>query len=282
MAQVKIITDSSAYLPDAGLIARYEIEVIPLIVHAGAQTYPERINQTDEAFLRRMSQEPDSVSVAPPSLSQIQAIFNRLGRTTDSVVCIHASSSLHDVADVVKRAAQSFMGRQRITVLDSLTTSVGLGIIVAAAAKAAAKGATQPEVVKIVHSMIPRLYALFFSDSLRYLEAWGRLGPAQTMLGTILGLRPLSTMEDGDFIPIEKVRSYTHAVNKLYDFIVEFSHIQQMYIVQHGFETEAAQLLERLDVAFPHREFPVIGYSPSLAVHIGPKALGIIVYEGTQ
>lgn len=282
MAQVKIVTDSGAHLPDAGLIARYQIEVIPLVVHAGPQTYPERVNQVDDAFMRRMAQDPETVSVEPPALSQVHAVFSRLGQTTDSIVCIHTSSALHDIADVAKQASRSFMGRQRIIVLDTLTTSAGLGLIVETAARAAAAGASQPEVVKIVHSMIPRMYALILSDSLLYLEAWGRLGPAQTMLGTMLGLRPLSTMEDGDLIPIEKVRSYPRAVDKLYDFIVEFSRINQMYVVQHGLETEAAHLLERLDTAFPQREFPVIGYPPSLAVHIGPRALGVIVYEGTQ
>jgi DegV family protein with EDD domain len=282
LAQVKIVTDSGAYLPDTGLIARYQIEVIPLVVRTGAQSYPERVNQVDDAFLRRMAQDASSVSVEPPSLGQVQSIFGRLGQHTDSIVCIHTSSALHDVADVSERASRSFMGRQRIIVLDSLTTSVGLGLIVEAAAKAAAEGAAQPEIVKIVHSMIPRMYALILSDSLTYLEAWGRLGPAQTMLGTMLGLRPLSTMEDGDLIPVEKVRSAARAVDKLYDFIIEFSRINQMYILQHGMETEAAHLLERLDAAFPHREFPVIGYPPSLAVHIGPKALGVIVCEGMQ
>lgn len=281
MAQVKIVTDSGAYLPDAGTIARYKIEVIPMTVRVGGQSYPERINQTDDAFLRRMSQADNNVSVEPPSLSQVHAIFSRLGQSTDSIVCIHTSSALHDVADISQRASRNFMGRQRIVVLDTLTTSVGLGLIVEAAAKAAAEGATQSDVVKIVRGMIPHMYALFLSDSLAYLEAWGRLGAAQTMLGTILGLRPISTMEDGDLLPIEKVRNYARAVDKLYEFIVEFSHIKHMYLVQHGFETEAAHLLERLDAAFPHREFPVIGYSPSLAVHIGPKALGIIVCEDT-
>lgn len=282
MAQVKIVTDSGAYLPDAGMIARYKIEVIPMTVRVGGQSYPERINQTDDAFMRRMSQADDSLSVEPPSLSQVQAIFSRLGQSTDSIVCIHTSSALHDVADISERASRNFMGRQRIIVLDTLTTSVGLGLIVEAAAKAAAEGASQADVVRIVRGMIPHIYALFLSDSLAYLEAWGRLGSAQTMLGTVLGLRPITTMEDGDLIPIEKVRSYARAVDKLYEFIIEFSHIKQMYLVQHGFETEAAHLLERLDTAFPHREFPVVGYSPSLAVHIGPKALGIIVCEDTQ
>jgi len=98
----------------------------------------------------------------------------------------------------------------------------------------------------------------------------------------MLDLKPLAMMEDGDFVPIEKVRNYGRAVDKLHDFIIEFSRIDQLYLVQHGFEAEAAQLLERLELTFPRREFPVIGYSPSLAVHIGPRALGVMVYEGAR
>jgi hypothetical protein len=122
----------------------------------------------------------------------------------------------------------------------------------------------------------------------RVVEASGLLedgtageGP-RPILGRMLDLKPISTMEDGDLLPIEKVRNYTRAVDKLHDFIVEFSHIEQMYILQNEFETEAAQLLERLETVYPHREFPVIGYSPSLAVHIGPKAMGVVVYEGVR
>ena len=281
MAQVKIVTDSSAHLPDPDLIAELGIEVVPLTVRVGEQTYPERVNRRmrrSSASWRRIPKRLGETA----GLGQVQGVFERLGQTTDSIVCIHASGALNDMAEVARQASHSFMGRQRIVVLDTLTTSVGLGMIVEAAARAAADGASQAEVVRIVRGMIPHMYALFFSDSLEYLEAWGRLGSAQTLLGTMLDLKPLSTMEDGDLLPIEKVRNYGRAVDKLYDFIVEFSRIEQMYLVQHGFETEAAQLLERLEVAFPGREFPVIGYPPSLAVHIGPKALGVIVYEGTR
>ena len=212
-----------------------------------------------------------SVSVEAPSEGEIAALYRRLGQTTDKIVAIHLSSALNDIVEVSHAAAQGFLGRQRIIILDTATTSVGLGLIVEAAARAAAEGAPQAEIVRIVRGMIPHMYALFFSDTLDYLEAWGRLGAAQALLGTMLDLKPLSTMEDGDLLPIEKVRNYTRAVDKLYDFIIEFSHIEQLYILQRGFETEAAQLLERLEIVFPNREFPVIGYPPSLAVHIGPK-----------
>jgi DegV family protein with EDD domain len=282
VAQVKIVTDSSAHLPDPSLIAELGIEVIPLTVRAGQLAYPERINQIDEGFFRKLTQNAKGVIVETPPVSQVQALFSRLGQVTDSIVCIHTSNALHDVAEVARQAAKSFMGRQRIIVLDTLTTSAGVGLIVEAAARAAAAGAPQTEVVRIVRGMIPHIYALFFSDSLEYLETWGRLGAAQTLLGTMLNLKPISTMEDGDLIPVEKVRNYARAVDKLYTFTIEFSHIDQLFLVQHEFETEAAQLLERLEVAFPNHEFPVICYPPSLAVHIGPRALGVIVYEGTH
>ncbi len=282
MAQVKIVTDSSAYLPQSASIAQLGIEVLPLVVRLGQQTYPERINHTDEVFMRRLSQDSKSGSVESPKIAQVQQLFARLGQVTDSVVCIHASTALNDVGDIARRASSGFMGRQRIVVLDTQTTSVALGIIVEAAARAAAEGASQAEVVKIIRGMIPHMYAMFFSDSLEYLEAWGRLGPAQTLLGRMLDLKPLATMEDGDLIPMEKVRSYSRAVDELYDFVIEFSRIEQLYLVHNGFETEAAQLLERLEDAFPRQEFPVVGYTPSLAVHIGPRALGVMVHEGSR
>lgn len=282
MAQVKIVTDSSAHLPEAASIAQLGIEVIPLIVKSGGQTYPERVNSTDEAFMRRLKEDSKSGAVESPTVAQVQQVFARLSQTTDNMVCIHSSSALFDIGEVVRRASSAFMGRQRITVLDTQTTSAALGIIVEAAARAAAEGASQTEVVKVARGMIPHMYAMFFSDSLNYLEAWGRLGAAQTLLGTMLDLKPLATMEDGDLIPMEKVRTYSRAVDELFDFVIEFSRIEQLYVVHNDFETEAAQLLERLEEAFPRQEFPVIGYTPSLAVHIGPRALGVMVYEGTR
>ena len=280
VSQVKIVTDSSAYLPDPSLIAALGIEVVPLIVRTAHQSYPERVNSLDESLFRRLSHDPKGVSVEAPSLAQMRELYARLSQTTDRIVAIHVSSALSDIAEVAKEAARGTVGRQRIVVLDTATTSAGLGLIVEAAARVAAEGSTLAEVVKVVHGMIPHMYMLVFSDSLEFLENWGRLGSAQTFLGTMLGLKPIATMEDGDLLPVEKVRSYARAVDKLHDFIIEFSRIERLFLFQNGFETEAAQLLERLEIVYPHHEFPVIGYPPSVAVHVGPKALGVIVYEG--
>ena len=280
MAQVKIVTDTNAFFPHPELIEELNVEIVPLPIRIGRQAYQERVNFSDELFFRKLAQDPERVSVGAPSLEHVKKLFQRLGQKSDDIVCIHVSSALNDIAVVARKAAKSLIGQHRIVVLDTATTSVGVGLIVEAAAKAAADGAPVNEVVRIVHGMIPHMYALFFSDTLDYLEAWGRIGPAQAMLGTMLNLKPFATMEDGELLPIEKVRDYEQAIEKIYKFVIEFSHIEQMYLVQHEFETETAQLLEQLDLSFPNRDFPVIDYPPSLAVHIGPKALGVVVYEG--
>lgn len=282
VSQVKIVTDSNAYLPNPDLIEKLDIEVVPLTVRIGGHSHPERVNVTDESFMKKLAKDPRGAEIVTPTVAQMRELFQTLGETSDRIVCIHSSSSLNDMAEVSRTAASGFMGRQRIIVLDTLTTSAGVGLIAEAAARAAASDAPQAEVVRIIRGMIPRMYALFFSDTLEYLENWDRLGPAQTMLGTMLGVKPIATMEDGDLIPVEKVRNYGRAVDKLYEFVAEFSRINQLHLIQHDFETEAAQLLERLETIYPNREFPVIGYAPSLAIHIGPRAMGVVVYEGTR
>ena len=281
MAQVRIVTDSNAHFTRPESVEQLDIEVVPLPVQVGRQRYGERHNHNDTSLLRKLSQDPDAVSVDAPSVDQMMKVFDRIGQTTDSIVCIHVSGALNDIAEIARKATSGFMGRQSIVVLDSATTAVGLGLIVEAAAQAAVGGAPLADIVRIVRGMIPHMYTLIFSDTLAYLEAWGRLGSAQSLLGTMLRLKPLSIMEDGDLLPIEKVRNYSLAVDKLYDFVIEFSRVEQMYLLQNDFETEAAQLLERLELVYPEREIPVIGYPPSLAVHIGPKAMGVIVYEGS-
>jgi DegV family protein with EDD domain len=282
VAQVKIVTDSNAQFSDPDVVAKLGIEVIPLVIRIGQHTYQEGVSLSTEACLRKMAQDANAVSVQAPTVNEYTAFLKRVARISDQIVCIHVSNALNDVAEVARRAASTMLGRHRIVVLDTATTSAGLGMIVEAAARAAAAGEPLSEIERIVRGMIPHMYALFFSDSLQFLEVWGRLGPAQAMLGTMLGLKPLATMEDGDLLPVEKVRAYGHAVDKLHDFTIEFPRIEQLFVMQHDFEAEAAQLLDRLELIYPNGKFPVIDYPPSLAVHLGPRALGVIVYEGTR
>jgi DegV family protein with EDD domain len=158
-----------------------------------------------------------------------------------------------------------------------------LGLVVEAAAKAADKGQSLDEIVRLVRGILPHIYLVFFVERLDYLERGERISPAQALLGTMLRIKPLLLVEDGDILPVEKVRTRSMAIEKLAEFVAEFASIQQVVILSSPLDGETKELIgqlrEQLSLALPRRQFPVIEYDPVLACHLGPHALGVVVYE---
>jgi DegV family protein with EDD domain len=133
-----------------------------------------------------------------------------------------------------------------------------------------------------IRGIIRRIYIVLITDTLDYLEHSQRISPAQAILGTMLGIKPFLALEEGEIIPIEKVRSRERAIDKLAEFASEFSNIQQMAILQStSYPTEETKMLrERLALIAPGHELPILLYGPLLASHIGPDGMGLMVYEG--
>ncbi len=219
--------------------------------------------------------------ISPPSVGTFERIYANLHARTDEVLSIHISGRLSQTLNHAERGAESLLGRCSIMVVDSLTTSLGLGILAKAAAKAAQDGADLDEIVRIVRGMIPHIYLVLYVDQMDYLERGNRVGRAQAILGTMLNVKPLLFVEDGEIIPLEKVRTHEKAIEKLFEFVAEFSELEQAAIVQRipNPTEETNMLLERLEPIFPDMEFPIIQYGPVLASHIGPSAMGVVVYE---
>jgi fatty acid-binding protein DegV len=130
--------------------------------------------------------------------------------------------------------------------------------------------------------VIQRVYIVLVTDTLDYLEHSQLISPAQAILGAMLDIRPFLAIEEGNIIPMEKVRSRERAIDKLIEFANEFSDVEQIAILQSKpYPTQKTKALrERLQVIAPGHEFPVLLYGPLLASHIGPDGIGLIVYEG--
>jgi DegV family protein with EDD domain len=283
MGKVKIVTDSTAYL-EANVARRLGISVIPLTVRLDDETFREGVDITAEEFFQKLDRSSAMPVALPPSVGDFLAVYTRLSETTDQIMSIHISSKLSEACDRAAFASQAFLGRCEITVVDSLTTSLGLGILATAAARAAAQGQSLAEIEFLIRGMIPRIYIVFLAETLEYLERKGRIGQAQALLGTMLNIKPFLAIEDGEIIPLEKVRDREGAVDKLFEFVGEFSHIEQMAIMQSTPEPieETRMLIERLEMIFPRIKPPILVYGPVLACHVGPNGLGVIVYEGGE
>jgi len=279
MARVRVVTDSSAEL-NPEVARELGITVIPMNIRFGDEESRDRVDITSEEFYRRLEYSNTMPIAAPPAFRSFQDAYAELSQTTDQIISIHVSSQLNRTYHVASAAAEAFLGRCQISVLDSASISLGQGILVRAAAQAALKGQSLETIVRLVRGMIPHIYLVFFVETLDYLEREGRIGKAQALLGAMLNIKPILIVEDGEIIPLEKVRTRPRAVDKLFEFVAEFAHIEEIAILQVGSEGETEELIQRLQQIFPNRSFPVLPYGPVLATHIGPGTMGIIVYEG--
>jgi DegV family protein with EDD domain len=279
--KVAIITDSTAYF-EPGDVEKLGVHVVPLNIHLGTEKFRETADiSTDELFRRVSYGAPFPVSY-PPAPEVFEQLYSRLHRQTDQMLSIHISSHLSKTIQHAKWGAEGLLGRCSIEVVDSMTTSVGLGILIKAAAQAANDGATLDDIVRLVRGMIPHIYLVFYVETMDYLERNGRIGKAQAILGSMLNIKPILFMEDGDIIPLEKVRTSEKGIEKLFEFVAEFDNLEQTAIIQRSKQPnkDARNLQERLQQSFPELDFPIIQYGADLATRLGPDALGIVVYEG--
>ena len=284
MSKVRIVTDSDASIPDH-ILEKYPIEVIPQVLRVGQERYEDANGfSADQLFQHIRENQSGGRKLLPeveaPDINRIIDLYQRLGQEAEEIVVIHMSSSLSPMWSQSRKAADMMMGRYRIRVMDSQTTAMGLGMLAELAAHAAEDGANLYEVARIVNGAIPHIYVTFFAETLYYLERSARLGAAQSVLGTMLGIKAMVTMEDGQLIPLEKVQTREDVAEKLYDYTAEFAQNERIGLVQHRYEQTQDHLLERLGEGLPNIPAHVWRYPPSLAAHLGPNVMGVIVYEG--
>ncbi len=282
MGKVRIVTDSSAQFLDPEIIERYDIQVVPQTVHIGSQSFREGSELDADAFFRLMSSNTGHpITVTAPSVEQFAEVYSRLNRTTDQILSMHVSRHMSQTWDNARLATKTLLGRCEIAAVDSQTTSVGLAMLVELAAQAAEDHESLEDVVRIVRAALPRVYSVFYVESLHYLRYNGLLSEAQTILGTMLDIKPFLTIEDGELMPMEKVRTQAQAIDKLVEFVSEFSDVEKLVILQNTpHPNDRTRLLQdRLAAEFPGGSFPVALYGPSLAALIGPDAMGIVVCE---
>ena len=280
---VRIVTDSAAYLgPD--LAKELEIGLVPFHIQVGNRVYRDGVDIDTAEYYRLLETHEAEISLSPPTVEEFYRVYSELAENSNEILSIHPPEALTPSVNYARQAARRLLGRCQIVVLDSQTVSLGLGILIETALRAVREERSFEEIVRIVRGIIPRIYIVFFSENLEYLKRGGRIGEAQALLGTMLGIKPFLTLEEGEIQPMEKVRTREEALEKLAEFVSEFDSIEQLAIIRgmHKHTQEVDYLTERLHALFPEIDIPIIHYGPVLASHIGPGNLGVIVYESLE
>jgi DegV family protein with EDD domain len=286
MPGVRIVTDSTCDLPPE-LVREYNITVVPLFVHVNGETYLDRIDITPEEFHRRLATwSPGStpLSTSHPPSEAFEDVYKRILKEGESIISIHHSARLGGTYHTALQARNAILApTSQIAVIDSLSASFGLGIIALEAAKRARHGAHHSELVSIVNRMIFQTHVIFFTETMQYLYQSGRINSkAQAALGPTpaTNFRPLLRLEDGYIVPFERTRTRTKAIEGLCEFIEDFPHIEEMAIMHSNSPNDVETLLNRVAPIFPRERAFVCLFSPVLAAHLGPGAMGVTVYEG--
>ncbi|MBN1810815.1 MAG: DegV family protein [Anaerolineae bacterium] len=283
MFKVRIVTDSASIIKPA-VAEQLGVTILPLTVRIGDDNYQDGQDLDHEELLLRMTRDRIHPKIVGPTVDDFRQMYSQITRYSNQIISLHSSASLSPVHREAQVAAQEFLGRCDILVMDSETLSLGLSILVKEAAQLANEGVSLNEITRQIRGTLRRIYIVLITDTLDYLEHNHLINPTQAILGAMLGIKPFLAIEEGKIIPMEKVRSRERAIDKLAEFANEFSEVEQIAILQSTpYPTSETKMLqERLDVVMPNREFPILLYGPLLASQIGPDGMGLVVYEGAS
>ena len=278
---VKIVTDSLSDIT-SDMAEELGITVVPVYVRFGEEVYRDRIEITTDEFYHRLVHDSTWPTTTQPTPGDFINVYNKLAEGTDEILVVTLSSKLSGTYESALHAKGLMEKECRIEVIDSQTVVMGLGLIVISAAKAVQSGASLDEAADLVRRAMPRSHAIMFFDTLKYLAKGGRIGKAQGLLGSLLSVKPVLTMRDGEVAPLTRVRSRTAGMDYLYDFVAGFSRIEELAVEHATTPDEADRLLERLSSLYPKERIYKSTVSPVIGTYVGPHVLSVSVLEAAK
>jgi len=275
---VKIVTDSSADLP-AELAKEIGISVIPLYVRFGEEVYHDRVTITEDEFYQRLEHDPAHPSTVQPGPQDFLEVYRKLSPKADGIVSIHISSKLSGTCNSALMAKDMMETECPIEVIDTQSVSMGLGLIVIAAATMAEAGEGMGKIVEETKQAITQIHLLAMFDTLKYLLLGGRIGKARALLGSILSVKPMISLKDGEVVPAGQVRNRAKGIDKLFDFVKDAANIQDLAVVYNTIPDEAQALAERIGSVFDKDKIRIARIGPALGVHMGPGMLVVALRQ---
>jgi DegV family protein with EDD domain len=276
---VKIVTDSLADMT-SDIAQKLGVTVVPLTVLFGREAFLDRVTMTSDEFYHRLIHGNVWPTTTQPTPAAFAEVYNKLAEETDEILVITLSSKLSGTYQSATNAKTAVKTKCRIEVIDSLTVAMGLGLIVISAAKAAQAGAKLAELANMVRGAMNRSHFIAYFDTLKYLAKGGRIGKAQGLLGSLLSVKPILTVKDGEMAPLTRVRSLAAGLDYLHNFVAGYGKKIEELAVEHTTTPEEAdKLAERLGSVYPKERIYRSTVSPVLGTYGGPGALAVTVLE---
>ncbi len=272
---MKIVTDSTADLPKE-LVEKYDIEIVPLTVHLGDRTFRDYYDVSPVQFYEMLRETKDFPTTSQPSVEEFLRTYKKLG-SAEKILSIHISMETSATCQSAGVALQE-LPEWDVTIIDSRFTSVGLGLMVLEAAKAAKSGADAEEVIKLVERLKSQIKLYFSVDSLDYLQKGGRIGKAQAFMGTMLKIKPLLAFEGGQVVPVEKIRGSSKLIRRMTELIKadagENKTVKASFLWAES-EEQITRLIGQLNESVQLEELYRGNTGTVITSHVGPTAFAV-------
>lgn len=281
MSKIHIVTDSGARFSNPRLLQQYPVTVVPYQIKIGSQVYREDIDISAEDAMHLIKSQSTPPELIAPNEENYAELYANLSRAYDGIISIHTSREITKSWEHARRAAQRISGTCEVIAIDSRSICAGQGMLVRLAGQAALDKVDFDTAVQLIRDAVDRIYSTYFVESLDYLQANELVSQSRSILGSLLNIKPIISMEEGHLMVTEKVRSRSQSIDHLVEFLSEFDDLDDAMIIQNRMHiTEhARQLQDRLSVEFPGRHFPYTMYGMALAVVLGGDATGVVVLE---
>ncbi|MGA7911484.1 MAG: DegV family protein [Candidatus Dormiibacterota bacterium] len=275
-SRVAVVTDSTADLPN-DLAATRSISVVPLTLHFEGRTYLDGVDITPAEFYRRLPNATAHPTTSQPSPGRFAETYTRLLEDHTEVVSIHISEKLSGTYASARQAAE-MTAHKRVRVIDSHVVSMSLGLVTLAASVLAAQGMDGASIQSRIEEMRDGVETYFSVATLEYLRRGGRIGRAGALMGSVLQVKPVLCIRDGQVTPLERVRTFERALNR----IVELTRAVDRgggvcIIVGHAdAEADAERVARELETVAETLLIQPLG--PVVGTHAGPGVVGVGCY----
>ncbi len=272
---VRVVTDSTSDLP-RDLAQGLDITVVPLNVHFGAQVYRDGVDMLPDEFYRRLMQSAEPPKTSAPSIGEFMEVYERLSKDAEGILSVHISSRVSGTMNAAGRAREQVSVGCPIEVLDTYQASMGVGLVALVAARLAKQGASFQEVVSAARQAASRCRCFALLDTLEYLQKGGRIGKAQAMVGSLLKVKPMVIVRDGEVHPLDRPRTRPKGLARLKEVARSFAPVEEMAVLYSTTPEDARQVARDLADLLPQGKTPYLArFGPVLGTYVGPGALGI-------
>jgi DegV family protein with EDD domain len=280
---VAVLTDSTASIPEE-MLTELNIRTVAYYIHLGGEVLRDLVTIQRDEFLSWLSTAITLPTTASPGPGDyIEAYKDLAASGAEEIISIHMTSKASGAYQAAC-VAQSMMEEQipglHVEVIDTRNAALCQGWMAIEAARAALFGLRLPEIAARVHAMIPVTHMLQTADTLKYLYMGGRIGKAKNLVGSLLNIKPLIGVEDGEIVPLGIARSRAQAYQSMVDRVEEVVGRSKVMIayVHAGAKQEVEKIKALVENRLNVAESFIAELSPALAVHTGPGTAGLCYF----